>query len=368
MRFSKQPAWVIYWQNRPYLDDNDPIQSKMLELSGKMVAHIELDDFEEFHRLVMIGAFRVAVLDYSVYFDRPDPFQAVAEGFDQWKMPVNLVVIFGPQAKADPIRIGNVVVVTDYGSEFGSVGIWEEIRANAETPRMKPDYVPDFYAEGDDSASYQETFNLQPELADATAQYLLFFRKFLEDIGIEATTAASNNAGTILFSVEPKDPTVALSTIHEALEVYLKLPKVHYTVVSNDPVEKVTALQLGSEIDVLRNRLDLARAVMETKDATIAAKNAEIAAKNELISAKDLHIQKLLESIVLNEAPNNATASALVNVEIAELWVDDDQQPDRQASVNLPDVLRAGQRRMMEIAKSIAADLAAEVIRKGIGM
>lgn len=55
-------------------------------------------------------------------------------------------------------------------------------------------------------------------------QYLLYFAQFLKDLGVEADTTLSHEAGKVLFTVTPADQKEALDKIQTALDVYLKLP------------------------------------------------------------------------------------------------------------------------------------------------
>jgi len=354
MRPNKEVAWVIYWQNRAY-DGYERPESKMLGASANMIPHIHVDDFDEFERLLMMGAFRVAIIDYSACYEVPyrstrtenyKSIKATARAVATRTYPVNLVVVFGPQGKEEPVWFDNVVLVTDHESEFGTSGVWELIKKSAAIPRTQPDSVPPIYSDSEDDTppTYQETFNLPSELADAATQYLLFFRKFLEDIGIPATTAASNDAGKVLFSVEPKDPNVALKTIHDALRVYLQLPQANYTIVTDDSTEKIKALQLGSEIDMLKSRLQLATALLQTKDTTIAAKNDQLQAKTALIEAKDDKIQRLMQVIVGGEGSTVEAVSQAVIVEGAEeaIWLKN-HFAWRYTQLNLAKLFGAGQ-------------------------
>jgi hypothetical protein len=56
-------------------------------------------------------------------------------------------------------------------------------------------------------------------------QYLLYFVKFLHDIGIEASADIKHEAGKVLFSVTPVNEKDALETIYQALKLYLQLPE-----------------------------------------------------------------------------------------------------------------------------------------------
>jgi hypothetical protein len=99
-------------------------------------------------------------------------------------------------------------------------------------------------------------------------QYLLYFVQFLKDVGVEATAELEEHAGRVLFAVTPKDETVALGKIREALDLYLELPKR-----SNGDLipagADIAAQRMGAEILHLKSQLMLIAATLQQKDMLI---------------------------------------------------------------------------------------------------
>jgi len=322
--------YVLLWPLT--VNERGSVKSK---LRRHEIPFIELTDYVQLAVLASSGSFRVAVIDvrdadYGNYGQESTKLIRMLE-HDAW--PLSAIFAFGVKGQSVETK-ARFVHYVPYEAR-NDVRVWTAIKELAVSSRI-----------------YTESFNLPPDLADACAQYLLFFRKFLENIGIEASTAASNDAGTVLFSVEPKDPKLALETIHTALRVYLQLPQANYTVVTNDAIEKMKALQLGTEIDVLKNRLQLATTLLQAKDATIELKEAQIQtlrvqleAKDELIRAKDLQIQRLVRFIFMNACTVNATSPSEGNAtDAVALWKSDDilHIPHHGNHLNLADVIGAG--------------------------
>lgn len=121
--------------------------------------------------------------------------------------------------------------------------------------------------------SVTSIFNFPEEIKQPCEQYLIYFSKFLQDLGIEASTSIEQEAQNVLFMVTPKDPSQALSQIRDALSIYLKLPEIDdiekYSVNNND----VGVQQLVSNIYHLKSQLLLSQSIIQAKDATIKTLN-----------------------------------------------------------------------------------------------
>lgn len=76
----------------------------------------------------------------------------------------------------------------------------------------------------DDSFAFNLT-QFPPEYRTACIQYLQYFSDFLTDLGVKAKTAVIPEDDHTLLKVIPEDKTISLQKIHDALEVYLELPK-----------------------------------------------------------------------------------------------------------------------------------------------
>lgn len=112
-------------------------------------------------------------------------------------------------------------------------------------------------------------FKFSEEISVSCQQYLIYFTKFLKDIGIDAyAEIQEQSSGTVLFSVTPKDETQALSQIREALDIYLNLPR-NNSISPMNPTFDLASQQLAANIYHLKSQLLLANAIIQQKDSTI---------------------------------------------------------------------------------------------------
>jgi CheY-like chemotaxis protein len=149
----------------------------------------------------------------------------------------------------------------------------------------------------DVSDSVAVLFDFPEEVRVPCEQYLLYFGQFLRDLGVQATSNLSHEAGQVLFTVTPDDPRTALDKVRAALEVYLRLP----TSPVSDPTHSEIAVQ-RLESSVLRLQSDLRLA------------SAELQAKNTTIEAQQLIIQTqkgLLDLLRKSESSKISTAKLL---------------------------------------------------------
>jgi hypothetical protein len=137
-------------------------------------------------------------------------------------------------------------------------------------------------------------------------QYLLYFTKFLRDLGISSTANIKHEAGEVLFSVTPDSPNQALDKIRVALEIFLDLPKKEIVIVPDEEFE-IAMLKAKANIDHLNSQLSLAKAEVRFKEREIHAFEATL-------EAKDISIEFLREK--LNQQKR------LLNGEIAEGIID----------------------------------------------
>jgi archaellum biogenesis ATPase FlaH len=128
-------------------------------------------------------------------------------------------------------------------------------------------------------------FDFPDEIRVPCEQYLLYFAKFLRDLGVEVETALTNEAGQVLFTVTPKDQTEALEKIRSALDVYLHLP--------SNPIEDATNESIvvqRLEATILRFRADLklASAELRATNATIEAQQLIIDVQKKMLNGEIL--------------------------------------------------------------------------------
>lgn len=117
------------------------------------------------------------------------------------------------------------------------------------------------------------TFNFPPEIQHSCEQYLIYFGKFLEDIGIQATAEIQSNENETIFSVIPKNKEEALSNIQEALNIYISLPSMADLQKTAQQFPDIGVQQLMSNVLHLQSQLILANATLQAKDATIKSLN-----------------------------------------------------------------------------------------------
>jgi hypothetical protein len=128
-------------------------------------------------------------------------------------------------------------------------------------------------------------FDFPDEVKVPCEQYLLYFAKFLKDLGVEAETALTTEAGQVLFTVTPIDETQALDSIRSALDVYLRLPSSPIADATN---ESIAIQRLEANILRLRGDLKLAAAELQAKNTTIEAQRLIIDVKTAMLSGEIL--------------------------------------------------------------------------------
>lgn len=127
------------------------------------------------------------------------------------------------------------------------------------------------------------SFDFPEQVRVPCEQYLLYFAQFLKDLGVEANTALTHEAGQVLFSVTPTDKQQALDKIRSALDVYLQLPS---NPISDTTNENIAIQRLESNILRLRSELKLAAAEIQAKNATIQAHEITINVQKGLLSGE----------------------------------------------------------------------------------
>lgn len=112
-------------------------------------------------------------------------------------------------------------------------------------------------------------FSFPIESRQACEQYLIYFSKFLEDLGIDVTSKIDSQLKNTFFTIIPNDSSEALSNIRNLLNIYLSLPEAPdlQPFVGNYP--DVGASQLIANVYHLKSQLAMANAVIQSNDATI---------------------------------------------------------------------------------------------------
>lgn len=112
-------------------------------------------------------------------------------------------------------------------------------------------------------------FSFPLEIRSACEQYLVYFTKFLEDLGIEVTSKLNSQEGKTLFTVIPKNSEEALSNIKELLNIYLKIPETNDAEIISSNYSDISVQQLIANVYHLKSQLILSNSIIQNKDATI---------------------------------------------------------------------------------------------------
>lgn len=145
-------------------------------------------------------------------------------------------------------------------------------------------------------------FNFPEEYKSAFVQYLTYFARFLEDIGVKGNLTISDKEELTYLHFVPKDNTVALENIASALSTYLSLPQNDIEILpSNKDFESEIKLhQLVSVVEHLRSQLSLSKALLSVKDREIDLLDAEVK-KNRAISSDIKEYWEPLEGVRITE-------------------------------------------------------------------
>lgn len=143
-------------------------------------------------------------------------------------------------------------------------------------------------------------FNFPNDVKAFCEQYLLYFVKFLQDLGISATSDLKEEAEKVLFSVTPTDDVEALDKIREALAVYLNLP--------SSPVvydESIPSMRLKQQIDNLQHALKMSEMEYRLAQRVIESQDKIIQQKDSTIEQQSKILEKLTDkAVMINSAEN----------------------------------------------------------------
>lgn len=135
------------------------------------------------------------------------------------------------------------------------------------------------------------------EVSSACEQYLLYFTEFLRQVGISASANLTHEAGEVLFSITPDDPTDALDKIRKALDVFLSLPRGNVVIVEDEDMD-LAVLKTKANIEHLHSQLSLARAEINLRERELKAYEATVEAKDisiDLLTDRLKRRQQLLD-------------------------------------------------------------------------
>ena len=151
--------------------------------------------------------------------------------------------------------------------------------------------------------SLTSIFRFPEEIKVPCEQYLIYFSRFLEDLGINAKTTVETRTQSTLFTITPEDPTQALSQIRDALNIYLNLPEMPEDEFISREYDDIAVQQLIATIYHLKSQLALANSIIQAKDMTI---------KN--LSFVNFQQRQLLESVEKKKSEEEELFGGLVTI------------------------------------------------------
>ena len=138
-----------------------------------------------------------------------------------------------------------------------------------------------------DKNSVTTLFNFPESIKFSCEQYLLYFARFLEDLGIDAKSSIKEEAEKVLFSVTPTDDIEALDRIREALAVYLNLP--------SSPIvydESFAAMRLQQQVENLQHSQKMAVREIRSAERELRLAQTVIESQDKIIFQKDTLIEQ----------------------------------------------------------------------------
>ena len=156
----------------------------------------------------------------------------------------------------------------------------------------------------------QFSFNFPTELKVQCEQYLLYFAKFLQDIGIKATSNLKEEAGKVLFSVTPTDDVEALGKIREALAVYLNLPA--SPISDLEYSENFALMRLQQQVRNLQHSQQMAKTELLSAQYALGLAQSNIENQDQIIVRQHSTIENL------NKVIEKITSSSIMTDSLDE--------------------------------------------------
>ncbi|MEY8714849.1 hypothetical protein AB9G26_06155 [Francisella philomiragia] len=238
--------------------------------------------FEDNHNFDWINGIGTITIRFTDYFDEIVPFAyvEVQADTDNWEKPFSLMKMVDSLENLCRKTESVAFHLEDPEIINNGFGIKQEF-----TDRNKN--ICDVYEEiletftklisGTISSLLDETrqnsitsvFDFPKNIQVPCEQYLVYFSKFLEDLGLNAKTTIETEAQSTLFTVTPEDPSQALSQIRDALNIYLSLPEIPDVELVSKNYSDIGVQQLISNVYHLKSQLILAHSIIQAKDSTI---------------------------------------------------------------------------------------------------
>lgn len=145
-------------------------------------------------------------------------------------------------------------------------------------------------------------FHFPEEIKSSCEQYLLYFGKFLQDLGIQTTQdLAEEEDNRVLFSVSPIDEKDALDKIREALAVYLHLPA--SPLIYND---SFASMRLQQQIENLQHSQTMAAREIQLAQKVIESQDKIIQHKDLTIGQQSAIIEHIISKSVMSDSAENS--------------------------------------------------------------
>lgn len=155
-------------------------------------------------------------------------------------------------------------------------------------------------------------------------QYLQYFIEFLRDLGVDAISDLKHDVGKVLFTVTPQDKKISLEKIHEALNIYLELPKSPLVNVEN-PENGIREIKYIQEVNTLKMRLS--QAEMQTRYEKQLNEEKERVIQTLELFAKSVLEEKL--KLPNSDKPSNDKKKLLKGtIEVGKLKIRDGMEVD----------------------------------------
>lgn len=116
-----------------------------------------------------------------------------------------------------------------------------------------------------DKSDFIEQFNFPHKYKDVFTQYLIYFGKFLEDLGLNAEVSVHNKEEKTLLRIIPENEGEAYDVIHSALATYLSIPSFDFKTTISSKLnleDSIKLQQLVSNVEHLKSQLRLAESTI----------------------------------------------------------------------------------------------------------
>jgi hypothetical protein len=120
--------------------------------------------------------------------------------------------------------------------------------------------------------SFVSQFNFPQEYRHVFTQYLTYFGKFLEDLGISGEVSIEHKDGKTILKVASDQKQETLDQINAALLSYISLPSSDISTIvkpAPDLESQIRMQQLLSAVDHMKSQLNLSKAMISVKEREI---------------------------------------------------------------------------------------------------